>query len=142
MPVRRLPSGAEVATKMIERSRGATTAWEQGVQNPSKSPTEEMKKSGRKWELGVQNAISKKLWDKAVARLTDQEIFDSAAKIGGGAWASGISNREDKIRRAFETFMPKLEAHLRKIDAMATDTPEQREAKMLANLRGMRELGF
>ena len=37
--------------------------------------------------------------------------------------------------------MPKLAAHLQRIDAMPTDTPEQREAKMLANLRGMRELG-
>lgn len=141
MPVRRLPTPGEVSTKMIERSRGATAAWETGVQNPSKSPVEEMKKSGKKWELGVQNAIAKKLWDKAVAKLTDQEIFDQAAKVGGGAWAAGISAREDKIKKAFDLFLPKLEQLLRKIDAMPTDTPEQREAKMLANLRGMREIG-
>lgn len=142
MPVRRLPSAADISTKMIERSRGATAAWEAGVQNPSKSPVEEMKKSGKKWELGVQNAIAKKLWDKAVAKLTDEEIATAAAKIGGATWAAGIANREDKIKRAFELFIPRLEALLRRIDALPTDTPEQREAKMVANLRGMRELGL
>jgi hypothetical protein len=141
MAVQRLPSSGDVAQKMIDRSRAATAAWETGVANPSKSPTAEMKKSGKKWELGVQNAIAKKLWDKAVAKLTDEEIFSMAAKVGGGTWAAGISAREDKIKAAFAVFFPKLQQLLVKIDAMPTDTPEQREAKMLANLRGMRELG-
>ena len=47
---------------------------------------------------------------------------------------------EDKIRKAYDVLLPKLESHLRKIDALPTDTPEQREAKMVANLRGMRDL--
>lgn len=140
--VRRLAPPSEVADKMVQRSAAATGAWEQGVQNPSKSPTEQMKKSGKKWVNGVQNAISKNLWDKAVAKLTDAEIFAAAAAAGGSKWAAGISTRADKIRRAFEVLQPKLEAHLSKIDSMPTDTPEQREAKMIANLRGMREIGL
>lgn len=141
MPVRRLPPAGEVSQKMIDRSGQATAAWETGVANPSKSPTEEMKKSGKKYDLAIQESVRKQSWQKAVAKLTDEEIFSVAAKVGGGAWARGISNRADKIKRAYDVLFPKLEAHLRKIDAMATDTPEQREAKMVANLRGMRDLG-
>lgn len=141
MAVRRLASGADIAKKMLERSATSATAWEEGVQNPSASPTEQMKKSGPKWVAGVQNAITKKLWDKAVAKLTDEEIFTAARNVGGSAWSSGISTRADKIRRAFDVLQPKLEAHLRTIDAMPDTTPEQREQKMLANLRGMRAIG-
>ena len=141
MGVRRIASAAEIAAKMLERSATAGAAWEAGTQNPSASPTEQMKKAGPKWVAGVQNAITKKLWDKAVAKLTDEEIFTAARNVGGAAWQSGISTRADKIRRAYELLQPKLEAHLRKIDGMADTTPAEREAKMLANLRGMREIG-
>jgi hypothetical protein len=126
---------------MISRSGQATTAWETGTQNPSKSPTGEMKRAGKKYDLAMQAAIRDQAWQKAVADLKDEDIFTMAAKVGGAAWAAGISARADKIQRAYALLMPKLAAHLAKIDAMPTDTPEQREAKMLANLRGMRELG-
>ena len=102
MAVRRLPPAGDVSQKMIERSGQATGAWETGVANPSKSPTEEMKKSGKKFDLALQAAIRDQRWQKAVANLKDQDIFDMAARVGGAAWAAGISARADKIRRAYE----------------------------------------
>lgn len=141
MAVRRLPPPADVSQKMLDRSAQATAAWETGVQNPSKSPTGEMKKAGKRYDNAIQESVREQRWQKATGGLTDEEIFAAARNAGGGTWAHGISSRADKIKRAYDLLLPKLERHLADIDALPTDTPEQRTQKMVKNLEGMRKLG-
>ncbi len=126
------------ATKMINRVKNASADWEAGVQNPRRSPTASMKAAAGKWKTNMQRAITEDRWSKAVNQLTDDSIKAAAAKVGGGKFVDGITAREQKIRDAITKLQPKVAAVSSKIQGMPQDTDQQREQRMIENLRGMR----
>jgi|SRR6266705_4195137 len=126
------------ATKMINRVKNAATDWEQGVQNPRRSPTAAMKAAAGKWKTNMQRAITEDRWSKAVNQLTDDSIKAAAVKVGGGKFVDGITAREQKIRDAITKLQPKVAAVSARIQNMPQDTDQQREQRMVENLRGMR----
>jgi hypothetical protein len=137
---RRILSADERATKQIERSRAAGDAWLKGTLNPSKNPLTEAKRSVRKWEAGVQAAVANKSFGRGLDRVNEEEMIGSITAAGAGAFSSGVAKAEPKIRRIAGEMQAGLESHVAQMDSLPTDTPEQREQKMLANLRGMRKL--
>jgi len=126
------------ADKMIARVKNAGPDWEKGVQNPRRSPVAGMKAAAGKWKNNMQRAIQEDRWAKAVNGLTDDAIKAAAAKVGGGKFVDGITAREQKIRDAIQKQQPKVAALSTKIQGMPQDTDQQREARMVENLRGMR----
>lgn len=126
------------ADKMITRVKNAAADWEKGVANPRRSPVAGMKSAAGKWKNKMQAAIANDSWSKAVNKLTDDAIKAAAAKVGGGKFVDGITAREQKIRDAIAIQQPKVAALSAKIQSMAQDTDQQRETRMVENLRGMR----
>jgi len=126
------------ATKMINRVKNASADWEAGVANPRRSPTAQMKAAAGKWKSRMQAAIQNDSWSRAINQLTDDSIKAAAAKVGGGKFVDGITAREQKIRDAITKLQPKVAALSSRIQAMPQDTDQQREQRMVENLRGMR----
>ena len=126
------------ATKMITRVKNAAGDWETGVANPRRSPTAAMKAAAGKWKSNMQKAITEDRWAKAVSTLTDEAIKNAAAKVGGGKFVDGITAREEKIRAAIAKLAPKVAAVSARIQNMPQDTDQQRESRMVENLRAMR----
>jgi hypothetical protein len=111
------------------------------MQNPSASPTGNMKKAKTRYKTEVQASLAEDRWGKAIDRLTDEEIAAAAIAVGAGAFTQGISARAGKIRAAIAALQPKVQALKARLDAMAVDTDQQREAKMIEAKRGMQTIG-
>lgn len=141
MAGRKLPSGSDIVGKTLERARGATTAWEKGIQNAEGTIVSNMKAAGPRWKQAMQDAIARDAFLKGIASLTDAQVIASALKVGGNTWLNGLTNREDKLARAWQILQPKLQQHMDRIAAMPNVTDADREKRMLENLRGMRLLG-
>jgi hypothetical protein len=125
---------------MLRNAGNAGQDWLNGVQNPRRSPTAAAKAAVGKWKNNMQKAIADGRYEKGLAKSSDAQIIATATKVGPAGYTSGIQARQDKIQAAIQILQPKLTAHLAKIDAMPQDTDQQREAKMIANLQGMRAL--
>jgi hypothetical protein len=128
------------ANKMIERIQNAGQAWEQGIQNPRRSPTAAMKAANGKWKDRVTRAVQNDTWNKAISRLSDDQIAAQAKAVGGSALVAGVNARKQKIMDAIARLQPKVTAVVTRVQSMPQDTDQQREARMLENLRGMRAI--
>ncbi len=141
MPVQKVLSPDEWAAKQKTRAQAAAGDWLTGVQNPSRSPVEAMRKSAGRYKAEMTRALSEGRWDKAIARLTDDFIAAQATKAGAGAFSTGIENGADQARAAIARLQPKVLALKTEIDAMPSETDAQREQKMVAAMRGMKKIG-
>lgn len=127
--------------KMMSRVQAAGGDWEKGVANPRRSPTAAMKAAGGKWKTRMQQAITNDAWMKGIAGLTDQAIQAAAAAAGGSRFVAGVTSRQQKIADAIAKLQPKVAALSSKIQSLPQDTDQQREDRMIQNVRGMRAIG-
>lgn len=126
--------------KMIDRVKNAGQAWADGVTHPRRSPTTAMKAAAGKWTQRMQAAIANNTWQKKIATLTDDSIKQAALKVGPQKFIDGITARQDKIAAAIAKLQPKVSALSSRIQGMPQDTDQQREQRMVENLRGMRAI--
>ena len=78
-----------------------------------------------------------------LARLNSVNVADwkTAALDAVQLWQTRTSERGALKQTAFwQKYGPQLEAHVNTVNAMPDDTEIQREAKMIANLKGMKQL--
>lgn len=129
------------AEKMLRKVSQSAQDWENGVKNPSTSPTAAMKKAKGRFKDAVSKALADDTWGKAIDRLTDDQIIQGAIAAGGSRFVQGITSREAKVRAAIGQLQPKVAALKAKLDAMPIDNDGQREQKMLEAKRGMVAIG-
>jgi len=111
-----------------------------GVKHPKKDPI----KAG----IAAQPKYEAKMKDpKVLARRKTQlqktnmdEWVQMAETLGADKIVDGVVKRRYKIERWVARYQPMLKAHLAAIDAMPDVTEADREAKMLANKRGLQKL--
>lgn len=137
---RKLAAPGDIVKKTLTRAAQAPATWEGGMQHAAGTITSAMKLAGPRFAASMQKVINEKLWDKAIAPLTDDVIIAAALKVGGNTWLNGLTTRESKLAAAWAILAPKLQAHMDRIAAMPNVTDADREARMVANLRGMRQL--
>lgn len=97
------------------------------------------KKAARKKEKYRANVLANV--DKWASNVADQDLGDWQAitiKKGGDRIASGMEEARPKILAFQQQFQPFVANVKKELDEMADATPEQREQKMLANVRKMR----
>lgn len=111
-----------------------------GIKHPKKDPI----KAG----IAAQGKYEAKMKDpKVLARRKSQlqktnidEWVAMAETLGADKIVDGVVKRRFKIERWVAKYQPMLKAHLATIDAMPDVTEADREAKMLANKRGLQKL--
>jgi hypothetical protein len=131
---------AKVLTKYVSRTQAAGQDWVDGIQNSTVDTVANMVKSNAKWKSKMQAAINNDTWVKRVSKLSTSDIKAMVAKVGAGAYTSGISNRQDKIGKAFARVMPLIDQVATTVRAMPDVTDADREARMIANVRGLRQI--
>jgi hypothetical protein len=124
--------------KLLARVQNSGPDWEAGVAAPRRSPVTAMKAANGKWKANVQKAVAEDRWNKAIGGLTDAAIAAAAKAAGGARFVSGVTSRADKIHAAIAKLQPKVSALSARIQALPQDNDQQRETRMLENLRGMR----
>jgi hypothetical protein len=138
----KLKSVEQIVKKMLDRTRGQGAEWEAGLDNARGTITSNMKAANPRYKAEMGKALSEDRWLKSLGNLTDDQIIAAAKKVGGSAWESGITSRDDKIRAAWQELLPRLQAHVDRIRAMPNVTDGDREKRMIENRRGMIALGL
>lgn len=131
---------AAAANKLISRAQNAGGDWLAGVTGQTVNPAELAVKAKEKWKARMMAAIQNDTWAKRLSQVSLSDITSAANKAGASAYTSGIANRSDKIMKAFQRIIPKIQAVRDIVNAMPDVTEVDRENKMLANVRGLRKI--
>lgn len=131
-------AAAEVE-KQINRVSNAVEDYRKGVRDVTEHPGKKAAKKKDKMRANVLAAIDSGKWEENVGGYDLGEWQENAAGTGADRLVQGLEKSRAKqidFRQQLITFQESVKA---RIDAMPDATPEQREAKMLANMREMRK---
>ena len=115
--------------------------WLKRVTNPSRNPVTAAIAAEEKWKNGMQEAISKGRWGKAMKGVDPDMMMETLHKMGITAYVNGVTARKEKMKKKIAKLQPLLSAHVAAMDALPTSTAAQRREKMLKNLDGMLAVG-
>lgn len=111
-----------------------------GIKHPKKDPIKAGILAQPKYEAKMKDPKVLARRAEQLAKTNIDEWTAMAETLGADKIVDGVVKRKFKIERWVAKFQPMLKAHLVKIDAMADVTEADREAKMLANKRGLQKL--
>lgn len=112
----------------------------QGISMPKKDPIAAAIAAEEKWAKRIMQAIEEQRRKKALQSVSMQEWYNYAANLGANRLVEGVVKREAKVQRFVNAWVPLLQEHLAKIDAMPAVTDQDMEQRMLENLRGLKAL--
>jgi len=134
----RFTPAAERTANMLAGVQANAQKWQAHVLAPKRNPKQAALAANQKYKNAMTEAIQQDRFAKGISNYDEDAAIATIQQIGATNLVNGVAARQPKIERANQALDAKLAAHLRSIDAMPTNTPQEREAKMLANLRGMR----
>uniref|UniRef100_A0A6M3LUC8 Uncharacterized protein n=1 Tax=viral metagenome TaxID=1070528 RepID=A0A6M3LUC8_9ZZZZ len=111
-----------------------------GIRNPKKDPIKAGIDAQGKYEAAMKDPKVLKRRKEALQKTNMDEWTAMTEAIGAGKLVEGVVARKFKVERFVAKFQPLLKAHLVAIDAMPDVTDANREAKMIANVKGLKEL--
>lgn len=139
----RLPSPADWAELQIKGAKDNAAKWLQNTTHPKKNFKEEALRatSVARYKDSMARVIAEGTWEGGMALVNESEAMAIIAKRGATPYSQGIADRAAKIlRRVTELHSARL-ALCVTVDALPTATESDREAKMIANLRGLKAIG-
>lgn len=137
----RVPEAADIARKHRERTAAAGPAWKDGVMHPRKDPIKAAVAAKGKWEAALKKAMAEGSFVAGLEAVDEDEMVAILEATDPSVFTSGVDRRSAKYERKMAKVQPLLVALAEEIDRMPQDTEAQREARMLAAVRGMREIG-
>ncbi len=141
MAIQRLISPSAWKERQINALKSTGQAnYTQGIQNPKADPIAEAIAAKGAWENGIREAQANDRFVKGLQKTSFQEWQGYAANIGAGKLVEGVIKREAKVAKFLNAWQPELTSVLASLDAMPIDTTSDRDAKMLANVKALREL--
>jgi len=136
-----VPDAADWAKKMVDRAMASGDAWLQGTLHPTKEPLAAAIASNDRYKQRTLEALNEDRWVKAMKATDEAMMYQIIEASGPGAYTGGVNSRRVKIEAAVGRLQPKVLALKRTIEGMANVSDADREARMIASLRGMREIG-
>jgi hypothetical protein len=141
MPVRKLISADEAVNRMISGAANSADRWVDGIQNPRRSFKEAALANASKYKARLQASLANDSWAKGMGAVNEAEAIATAVARGGGSVSAGMEARRSKITRRVTKLFGLLGPHMDKVNAMKTDTIEDAANKMVANMKGMVDIG-
>lgn len=132
-------SPQEIAAKQIRRAQEASQDYVAGVQGVTEAPGAKAVRKKEKLRANFNASLDNGKWEQNTAAVTKEEWINSTVEKGGQRYASGVEASRGKIEAFQADLQQYLSATKAEIDNMPDATPEQRDAKMLANVRRMRK---
>jgi hypothetical protein len=129
---------AQIAEKQVRRTVEAVEDYRTGVANPRRNPIDAALAAEAKYKAKMAESLSKGLWAAALRGTPKDSASSKAASVGAERLAQGVQASADKISRFQNNFAPLRENVRRSVEGLPENTDAEREARMLANVRGMR----
>lgn len=135
------PDAGAMTEKYLRNTAAATGDYVRGVQNPKRDPKQAALAANGKWKDKTAKAIQEDRFARGIQSYDAGAAIQAATSDGGAAYAAGIQKRAAKVGAAFQKLAPALSAVSQSVQQMPQDNDAQREQRMLANLRLMRDVG-
>jgi len=137
----RVISAEEWAEKQTKRASDAAADWEAHVQKPRRDPIKAAIAAAEKRANKLRESLDQKKWEKAMAKVDEDLMYEIIRKRGASAFRAGIEDRKAKVEARVKELQPMVAALAASIDAMPDATDADREKRLLAARRGMIEIG-
>ena len=139
--VQRLPTANQWVAKQVGNlSAVGQTNYAAGITRPKKDPIAAGIAAQGKYEAAMRKPEVLARRAEQLKKTNMDEWASMAERLGAGRLVEGVTQRQYKIERFVGNYVPKLEAHLRVVDALPDVTDADRERRMLENLKGLKKL--
>lgn len=133
-----IPDAQSVADKWVTRTSAASGDYVAGVETTDKDPTALAIVAIPRMRQRVLEAIDSGKVAAGLRRVGKQGWIDAVRAKGAANFSSGVTAARDTVATAFAPLLA-YEANLqRQVQGMPSNTDAEREARMLAWVRGMR----
>jgi hypothetical protein len=128
---------AAVASKWQSRTAGAQQAYVDGVNNTQKDPTQLAINNQARLLTNFQNAVNSGKWANRL-RAVGKAGWQSAVDAKANNFSTGVNAAVSKVTAAFQPLLQYENTLQQQVDSMPDVTDTDRENRMLAWVRGMR----
>jgi hypothetical protein len=133
------PTAQEVATKWQQRTSAAAQDYARGVANTDKDPTALAIAAGPRYLQNVQAAFNSGKWANGLRRAGKAGWQGAVAAKGATNFANGVAAAESKVIDSFGRLLAFEQNLHQTVASMPNVTDTDRENRMLAWVRGMRQ---
>lgn len=139
----RLPDAKTWASDQIDGAKAKAAKWLRNTTHPTKNFKEEALKpeAVKRYKESMEAVLAENRHAGGMALVDESETMAIIASRGESVYSKGIEDRRSKIERRVEELHSDRLALVHTIDGMPISTDEQREAKMVANVRGLKAIG-
>ena len=127
-----------VYTKWSQRTSAAQQDYVDGVDNTTKDPTALAINNQARLRQNVLNAIDSGKWANNL-RAVGKTGWQAAVRAKASAFSTGVNNAQAAFTQAFGPLLQDENSLQQQVDAMPNVTDTDRENRMLAWVRGMRQ---
>ena len=126
--------------KQLARVRVAGEDYRRGVEEVTENPAAKALAANAKRIKKLQDSIANKTWEKKMAKVSLDDWKKKAISLGAERFIPGVEANVDKIEAFIRGFQPKLSSLSSSVQAMPETTEGERDARVLAMVRGLRKL--
>lgn len=139
----RLPSPEEHTALQVKGVRDNAQKWFDRVTKPKKNFKEEALKetSKARFHDSMETVLREKRWEGGMELVNESEAIDVIKAIGPTGYSKAVEARKSKILRVNKELHDDRLALAVAIDDLPVATDADREAKMIANKRGLQAIG-
>lgn len=127
-----------VASKWVSRTSGAQQDYVTGVENTGKDPTQLAINNQARLLNNFQAAINSGKWANRL-RAVGKAGWQAAVAAKANNFSTGVNAAQSKVAAAFAPLLQYENNLQQQVDAMPNVTDTDRENRMLAWVRGMRQ---
>lgn len=125
----------QAVEKYRQRTAAATGDWERGIRNVTQSPGVAAAAAKDKWAANTAAAKDKFAAGAAATTLQD---WQGKAIAKSSRYSQGTEQAVPKMQTFMREFLPFQQSVTDQVRSMPSTTPEQREARAIAQMRGTR----
>ena len=139
----RLPDAKTWAEDQIAGAKAKSGKWLRNTIHPRKNFKEEALRpeAQKRYKDSMEKVISQGLHAGGMALVDESETMAIIEARGDSVYSKGIEDRRKKIERRVQELHGDRLALANVVDGMPTATDEDREAKMVKNVRGLKAIG-
>jgi hypothetical protein len=130
-----------VAAKWAQRAGAASQDYADGVANTTKDPTALAAAQGQRYIQGVQDSYNSGKWARALQRVGVAGWKAAVASKGVANYSTGVQAGQQKYAAAMGPVLQAVASGQSLVASMPAVTDAQREQRMIAFTRHMRQFG-
>lgn len=133
-------NAADITAKWAANTKNATKAYEAGIQAVDSSPMEAAAAKTDKYLQGVQDAVNNGKYAAGLRAVSLQDWKQQAITKGARRISDGVTAATPKFQSSMSQILPQIQQIQAAVRAMPDTTEADREARMVENMRRMRQI--